>query len=243
MPGRGQGVDPLSRVRRGRPRDSSSALRVEEQGIDEPLGEERKRVAASNADLQIAFGPSIAQRHDPHVHVRAVPPGDVGGNHAHADVGLDHPAQRLEVADPDPRIHGGIQRLGFLREEMEQSGTVTQADVIEAERLARTHLLPLGEDMPTRCRSTRRSSRYGSVTSSFVTDASRDDADLGGTVADGTDDRRAVLLDQIDADVRMRCEERPQHGRQELRHRARIGTQPNVAPDALRVSRKSSCSC
>ena len=72
-------------------------------------------------------------------------------------------------------------------------------------------------------------------------DRAGDDADVGDVLGKETDDFVAQAFFQIDADVRVRGEERAQRFRQEFGQGVGVGEHANLAGEPAAVSAQSSC--
>ena len=154
---------------------------------------------------------------------------------ADADLAFDHAADRVEAA----QLHAQPQRLADARrlvgEEALQRAGAVEPDEVAVEHLRKRDFRALGERMVARHHQHEAvaAERIGFERARIH--GAGDDAEIGNAFRDQADDLVAEPLLEIDADMRMRRQERAQRLRQEFGERVGVGQHPDLPGDAAGI--------
>ncbi len=111
---------------------SGATAHILDEQVDEIACESRQRIGVGYADRQLTLGPVAFERDEAQRHrLNKTARGAFG---QHADVRLDHPAGRLEVADPDASARHALHVGGRAFQEGVDRARFVQADEVVVER-------------------------------------------------------------------------------------------------------------
>ena len=154
---------------------------------------------------------------------------------ADADLAFDQPAHGVEAA----QLHAQPQRPADARrlagEKALQRAGAIEADEIVVEHFVEADLRALGERMVARHHEHEAVAAERIGFERAGVDGAGDDAEIGDAFGDQADDLVAQALFQIDADIRVRGQERAQRFRQELGQRVGVGEDPDLAGEAAAI--------